>query len=59
MDKQINNIDFFVEKHCFLSRNLFILVNIPLDLENLFLMYVIWSDQFNLLSINNPENWYC
>ena len=34
----------------------FILVNIPMDLDFFCLMYVIWSDQFNLLSMINPKN---
>ena len=40
----------------FLSRNLLILVSIPMDFEILFFMYVMWSDQFNLLSIITPKN---
>ena len=53
LDKEMNNTDFSM---IFLFRNLLILVSIPMDLEILFFMYVIWSDKFNLLSIITPKN---
>ena len=40
----------------FLFKNLLIFVKIPMDFEILFFMYLIWSDQFNLLSIITPKN---
>ena len=49
----MKNIDFSM---FFWFKNLLILVKIPMDLEILFFMYVIWSDQFNLLSIITPRN---
>ena len=51
MDKQIKK-----QFSCFSSNNLLILVKITIEFEILFCMYVIWSDQFNLLSIITPKN---
>ena len=39
----------------FLFKNLIIFVKIPMDFEILFFMYLIWSDQFDLLSIITPK----
>ena len=50
---QMKNINLFM---FFLFRNFLILLKNPIDLEILFFMYVIWSDQFILLSINTPKN---
>ena len=40
----------------YLFKNLLIFVKIPMDFEILFFLYLIWSDQFNLLSFITPKN---
>ena len=52
MDKQIKNINFSM---LLKFKNLLILVKILIDFEILSFMYVIWSDQFNLLLIITPK----
>ena len=48
------------EKYIYITRdrfkNLLIFVKISMDFEILFFMYLIWSDQFNLLSSITPKN---
>ena len=40
----------------FLSGNFLILLIIPIDLDILFFISVIWSAQYNFLSIITPKN---